>query len=310
MGLLNAANGLGGLAGAVAGGIDSISQAISGANYGPQDFQKDGFIVPPIPNADGNGLPASKVPSQRLGSATRNMAHWFVPEVGIINMYVNPQQISYNHKKLITPERTKGGYVIQYWGEELTTLQLRGNTGSSGVEGLNVLYEIYRAEQFMFDSIALTMAADSSVTGLSDLIDGAIGSIGGIGGAISNVTSGILGIDPASQSILPRNNPSLATMALGMELYYSGWVFRGFFTSMNYTESAERLGLWEYDIGFTVTQRRGYRTNSFPWQRSAIDGPSDSKVIPLSFTTLNSSNPLNGTNRVAATQSPNGPFSR
>lgn len=269
--------------------ISDIGSAAAGAlssNLGPQDFQKDGFIVPPIPSADGNGLPSSKIKSQQLAVATRSLVHWFVPEVGLINMYVNPQSINYNLKKLISKERTKGGYIVQYWGEDFTTLNIRGNTGSSGVEGLNVLQEIYRAEQLTFDPLALTMAADNSITGLNDLIDGALGNLGGFSQDILTATQGVMGLDPASQNFLPRNIPSLASLALGIELYYAGWVFRGFFESFSFTESAERVGFFEYDINFTVTQRRGYRTNQQAWQRSAISGPSNNSQdggIPLSF---------------------------
>ena len=203
-------------------------------------------------------------------------------------MYINPQSIAYNLKKLITNERTKGGYIVQYWGEELTTLNINGHTGGAGVEGLNVLYEIYRAEQLLFDPIALTMASDNSVSGLNSLVDNTLGNIGGFGQTLSSVTQGVLGLDPLSQSILPTNVPSLASMALGIELYYTGWVFRGYFNSFSFTESAERLGLFDYQIQFTVTQRRGYRTNSLGWQRSAISGPSNNSAggVPLSFSGL------------------------
>lgn len=276
---------------------------------GNQDFQTDGFQVSPIPNADGEGLPSSKLISQLPASAKRNIVRWFVPEVGVINMYINPQSINYNLKKLISPERTKGGYIVQYWGEELTTLMIRGNTGSSGVEGLNVLEEIYRAEQYMFDPIALTMAADNSITGLNDTIDSAMGNLGGISGILSAGTNGVLGLDPVSQNILPRNVPSLASMALGIEMYWSGWVFRGFFTSFSFTESAERLGLYEYDINFTVTQRRGYRRNYMPWHRSAISGPSNNSEggVPLTFGRSASKEFSVPPNNVV---SGNGPFSK
>lgn len=280
-------NGKGDIGTNLTNALTNVSQSLN-SNFSPQDFEKDGFIVPPIPSADGTGLPSSKIPNQLRASAKRNLAHWFVPEVGIINMYVNPQSINYNFKKLITPERTKGGFVVQYWGEELSTLALRGHTGSSGVEGLNVLYEIYRAEQYLFDPIALTMAADNSITGLGDIIDSALGNLGGFAGAIGSATGGLLGLDPSSQNVLPRNVPSLAAMAMGVELYWSGWVFRGYFTSFSFTESAERLGLFEYDIGFTVTQRRGYRTNYMPWHKSAVSGPSNSGLggPPLTFNGL------------------------
>lgn len=282
MGLLND---IGSAAGDALSAVDGLLS--SSPLHSPKDFEKDGFIVPPIPSADGNGLPSQKIRSGRYARATRQMAHWFVPEVGVIPMYINPKSIVYSNSKLINKERTKGGWSIQYWGENLGELTITGHTGSSGFEGLNVLYEIYRAEQYMFDSIALTMAADSSVSGLGDLVDGALGGIGGdIGGVLGAATGGLLGLDPVSQNILPRDVPSLAAMALGVELYYQGLVFRGFFESFNFTESIDRLGLFDYDIRFTVTQRRGYRVNNLPWQRSAVSGPSNADAIPLSFVGL------------------------
>ncbi len=90
-----------------------------------------------------------------------------------------------------------------------------------------------------------------------------------------------------------------------------GKVFRGYFESFSYTESVDRLGLFDYDIQFTVTQIRGYRTNNFAWQRSAIDGPSNNGVggTPLSFADLLPTN-----NRIAANptvaNSGRGPFSQ
>jgi len=280
-------------------GVDnalSSAAAITGSggqNYGPSSFQTNGFVVPPIPGGVDDGLPSSSIQPLQLANPVRNIIHWFVPEVGMITMYVNPQSIAYNNSKLITKERTKGGFIVQYWGEELTTLNISGHTGGSGVEGLNVLYEIYRAEQILFDPIALTMASDNSVSGLNSLVDSTLGNIGGIGGTLANATNGILGLNPLSQSILPTNIPSLASMALGIELYYTGWVFRGYFNSFTFTESAERLGLFEYQIQFTVTQRRGYRTNSLAWQRSANSGPSNNSPggVPLSFSGLASAFP-------------------
>lgn len=279
-------NGIGdALGSALEGGGTALDRLVSGTSNQQRNFEQEGFIVPPIPSASGDGLPSSKVVPQRNATVKRHIIHWFVPEVGIINMYINPQSIDYNFKKLITPERTKGGYVIQYWGEELTTLGLHGTTGSSGVEGLNVLYEIYRSEQLNFDPIGLTLASDSMVSGLGDLINSAGQGLGGLAGDVGSIAGGILGTNPLTKSILPKNPPTLASLAFGMEMYYNGWVFRGFFTSMSWKESVDRLGMIDYDIQFTVTQRRGYRTNTLAHQRSANSGPSDNSEggIPLSF---------------------------
>jgi hypothetical protein len=271
-------------------GTTNLNQALNGAS---KTLQQIGSIASIISSADGNGLPSSQVPALLQAVPRRNIGHWFVPEVGVINMYINPQNIDYGYKKVINTERTKGGYNIQYWGEELPTLTLQGHTGSSGVEGLNVLYEIYRAEQYLFDPIALTMASDSSITGLNSSVDSVLGNLGGFNSSLTGGSLGVMALDPASQNILPQNVPSLASLALGIEFYYTGWVFRGFFTSMTVNESVDKLGLFTYNIAFMVTQRRGYRTNSLAWQRSANSGPSNSDAVPLSFSDLQTANSFN-----------------
>lgn len=264
--------------------INATSNPLTFGAQTPNDFSQNGFIVPSVPGADGNGLPSQKVQSGRqYNTSYRPIIHWFVPEFGIVQMYVNPKMIRYAFKKLITQERTKGGYNLQYWGEQLSTLSISGTTASSGIEGINVLYEIYRAEQYAFDVVGLTLAANTSAAdGAANQIIGGIGNaLGGpVGGSIAK---SLFGTSSAQQSLTTANLPTLAQYAFGVEMYYQGWVFRGYFDSMNVTESADNIGLFEYDLTFFVTERRGYRVNNFAWQRSAIDGPSDPSV-PLSFT--------------------------
>lgn len=288
MAFLNSTSGVtGALGDAASGGATALDRLVSGNSNQTRSFERDGFVVPPIPSPSGEGLPSSKIKSQRDHRNKRHIIHWFVPEVGVINMYINPQSISYNAKKMITSERTKAGFINTYWGEELMTLGIRGHTGSSGIEGLNVLYEIYRAEQINFDPIGLTMASDSMVSGLGNLIGGAGQGVGGLGGELISSTAGILGLNPLTQTILPRNPPSLASLAFSVEMYYNHRVQRGYFTSFSYTESVDQMGLFNYDIGFTVTQTRGYRINTYPHQRSANDGPSNNSEggVPLSYGT-------------------------
>jgi hypothetical protein len=281
MAFLNGTNENNPLANALFGSATPVDQLLSNQTPAPSAYN------PVLTSSQTfTGLPSNQVPSELAGVAGRDIVNWFVPEIGIINMYINPQNIGYNHKKLITTHRTKGGYIGQYWGEDLTHLTLRGHTGSSGVEGLNVLYEIYRAEQYLFDPIALQMAAANSISGLNSFVDSTLGNLSGFANNIASATAGIFQFDPASQAILPQNIPSLASIAFGVEMYYAGWVFRGFFESFNFTESAERIGLFDYDIAFTVTQRRGYRINNQPWQHSPLYGPSNWNTNPLTFATL------------------------
>jgi hypothetical protein len=276
--------------------LDQAQQTLNNNTPTNQNTLSDGFGLPASFSADGNGLPYSKVPNSKSSQMKRNIVTWFVPEFGIVRMYVNPAAISYNHKKLISKDKTKGGFTLQYWGEDLTTINISGTTGSSGVEGINVLYEIYRAEQYAFDGVGLTLAANNASADIANnIVQGVGGALGNqinglFGGSTNSPTAaatgagllgGILGLDSPNNNLSAKNIPSLAQLAFTVEMYYNGWVYRGFFENMTINERADNF-LMEYQLTFTATQKRGYRTNRFGWERSAKDGPS-SYTTPSSF---------------------------
>lgn len=281
------------------GQLTTTNPLISGVAQTPglNDLIPNNFQVVSNLNGGDNSLPASKVPDFRVGEFKRNLVHFFVSSFGVVKLYVNPQNITINYSKLISKDRTKGGYSVQYWGENLTELNISGTTGSSGYEGINVLEQVYRAEQYAFDTIGLSLAADNAILGATnnilDGIGGAIAStvgsavgnqtVGGITGA--GIANGILGANNMG-TFAPRNIPSLAQLAFTVEMYYNGLIFRGFFESFNVVERSDSIGLLEYTMRFISTQKRGYRLNTLPWQRSAIDGPSNNSIdggIPFSY---------------------------
>ncbi len=280
-------------------GVDKAFDAATGVVRGALSSAAAGFSnLANLPSPSGSQIRQARISSLRTANAVRNMVRWFLPETGIVEMYINPQNISYNDKKHIpAPTRTRGGYLIQYWGEELGTISLSGITGSSGVEGINVLYDIYRNEQVSLDALALAVEAArdrESLEGgiLSDLFSGEA-LLGGVGRALGVGADAIF--DQVTNVIESGNinpvtpRPTLASIAFQTEMYWSGWVFRGYFNSMSVTESAEKLGLFEYKMEFTVVQKRGLRLNFMPWHRSATNGPSNSDPAfgpPYSFATL------------------------
>ncbi|CAM6003620.1 unnamed protein product [Sphagnum balticum] len=167
-----------------------------------QRLAGDGFTVPAAFQASGNQLPYNQVPSYKPGVLHRNIITWYVPQFGTVQMFVNPSAITYAHKKLINKDRTKGGYTLQYWGEELTTLNISGTTGSSGIEGINALYEVYRAEQYAFDSVGLAMSASNAASSLATNL------VSGLGGALGTSINSLFGGTP--------NNPSAAAAGSGI----------------------------------------------------------------------------------------------
>jgi len=306
-------------------GIDSLSATLNGANPLTQSqlasFESNGFLVASNPSADGTGLPYKKVSPAVAGKIGRNIITWFVPQFGTVRMYINPQNITYSHKKLITKERTKGGYTLQYWGEELSTLNISGTTGSSGIEGINMLYEIYRAEQYAFDAVGLTLAANNAAADLANnLVQGIGGAIGNsvaglLGSGVSAATAtasgagllgSVLGLDSPNNHLSARNVPSLASLAFAVEMFYNGWVYRGFFENMTITERADNF-LFDYQMTFTVTQRRGYRTNYFPFHNSPRDGlASGQSSYPNLSSSFSGQTQLNTNASVATVQNPGG----
>jgi hypothetical protein len=250
----------------------------------------DGFRASNVPSASGLGTRQGRLPNQRTAAFNRKLMHWLVPEGPIIQMYINPQQVRYNYSKNIENQRTKGGFVIQYWGEALTTLDISGTTGTSGIEGINVLLDIYRNEQLAFDPYALFLAAKQNQ-------DTYAGDVFGIGSALSSGENFLDALAGASQEAFPQTTkpaPTLASIASQVELYWSGEVWRGYFNSFSVTESAQNIGMFDYEISFTVTQKRGFRRNFFAWHRSAVSGPSNSDPVvgtPHSFSNLTGAEP-------------------
>lgn len=248
------------------------------------DIKNQGFAIPNAPSADGIGLPYTNIPSgvSAASPVKRHLIHWLVPDMGVVKVYVNPENITYTNRKMISNQKTKGGFNLQYWGEELTEINMRGTTGSSGIEGINVLYEVYRSEQYAFDSVGLSLAAGNAASSVSSSIMGTASSLAGglvseagsaIGGALGGeIAQGIFGVN-SSNNLAPRNIPSLSNNAFTVEMYYNGWVFRGYFKSMNITESTDLL--FSYQIDFVATQRRGYRTNFLPWHKTPNGGGGD-----------------------------------
>lgn len=218
------------------------------------------------------------------------MIRWRVPLYGFVDMYINPQSLKIDEKKIIQKQRTKGGYVIQYWGEGLATVALEGHTGSSGIEGINILRKVYRAEQDSFQSVShILIDRLNAFTGSNTIQSGVNRSLS-TEEKITEAIPTLLG-----DAVNPPLLPTLASLATNVEMYYQGWVFRGYFESFVVSESVSNgVGVFNYSIAFTILDRRGYRSNFMPWHRKPaeiINGTpiqnsyrhSDSANTPLSF---------------------------
>jgi len=215
-----------------------------------------------------------RYPGTPDGKRIRQLIRWRIPAQGYVDMYINPQSLKIDERKIVKHQRTKGGYVVQYWGEELTKLTIDGSTAASGIEGINVLYDVYRAEQNAFQKVAQSMADRLKSFSVGSSVAGMVGSASKqqLGQAVGTAVSGLFG-----GSSTPPVLPTLGSLALAVELYYQGWVFKGFFENFSVTESvSDGPGLFKYNMSFIVTDKRGTRTNTMPWHKMA--GIKDAKT--------------------------------
>lgn len=220
------------------------------------------------------------IDTPQVGKIVRELLTWRTPHRGYVQMYINPQQMSIDNVKDITPVRTKGGFVIQYAGENLTQINLSGTTGSSGIEGINVLETVYRAEQEAFEGIArgleerLSVIQMGSITGLSSFLD-----------------PNLLQIASDSIQNFGRPQPTLASLAANIELFFQGVLYRGFFNKFSVVEEAPESGHFRYQISFVAYAKQGVRRNFMPWHRQPLHPANthDSGVNPLSFPEINES---------------------
>lgn len=218
----------------------------------------------------------------------------------VIPMYINPQSVNISETKLIQKTLTKGGYVIQYWGEDLPKLQVSGTTGSGGIEAIEILRDVYRHEQIQFERIILDRArqfaleAEDAITDTSSAnaaaqISTVLNTI--TAGGFSSITDGVSSVLESIQNAFQVGNsqanrveliPTLAAFAVSIDLYFQGEKFRGYFTDFQVNESAESPGLFDYTFNFEVLKRTGKRKNFMPWHRNPRDlsGQPRSASIP------------------------------
>lgn len=212
-------------------------------------------------------------------------------------MYVNPSQVRITDQKMIKDTLTKGGFSVQYWGEQLTSIEVNGTTGSSGIEGINILHNIYRHEQLHFPKIleerdrrlaqealdqSINAAQQSSVVENTTVLGLTIADTILTGGAVSSTINGLSTTISVFSDLITNGGsdytpalapsiPTLAAFATNIQMYHDGVFYRGFFTQFSYTETAESPGLFDYNFSFKVTRKYGERKNFMPWHRNPLD---------------------------------------
>lgn len=208
----------------------------------------------------------------------------------LIPCYISPQEFNVEERKLITETFTKGGYFVEYWGEELPTITARGTTGSGGIEAIEILRAIYRNEQIQMEQVLRERAREISEEAETSLQDTSSSTVqAGVVSALDSLfENGFSEILDGTQSVIEEITnifdesveeetnpvtfiPSLGAFAVSVDLYIQGLKYRGYFTDFRVTETAESPGVFEYSFSFKVLRRSGRRNNFMPWHRNPYD---------------------------------------
>jgi len=207
----------------------------------------------------------------------------------VVPLYINPSTITTNYTKNISESQTIGGFIIQYWGDKITTMSISGTTGSGGIDAINILYDIYKSEQKSFQKTLikrqqelLDKAAENnqylnSTPSRLEAIDQVL-----FGGAISEIASGVsetmdyFRASVTGEGLDNKNSkttlmPTLSAFAVSLEMHYQGRINRGYIDSMNVTESANSPGHFDYTISFKSLKEYGERKNFMPWHTNPYD---------------------------------------
>lgn len=232
-------------------------------------------------------------------SSTKDGENFFARK----QLYINPNNIQYRESKVIQDTLTKGGYVVQYFGEQLPTLSVNGTTGSSGIEGINILRDIYKHEQIQFRillaerqrkiaeaTLKATEEAELMLNQKRNTTEGTWSNIADLvtGGAYTNLYEGLKSaIEIIAEPFQDRPDldksafkasPTLAALATNIDMYYQGEFYKGFFTNFNVTENTSSLGLFDYTFEYKVTKVTGKRLNFMPWHRNPLSADGETEM--------------------------------
>jgi hypothetical protein len=207
----------------------------------------------------------------------------------VVPMYINPTSVQTNYSKNISETQTIGGFVMQYWGDKITTMSIQGTTGSGGIDAINVLYEIYKSEQITFKKILLnrqqklrediqsTKAGIDQEVNVAQALDQMF-----LGGAVTNIFNGVTetmdflkdavnGVDNSPQTSKVNLLPTLSSLAISLDMYFQGKTYRGYIESMSITENGSNPGHFDYTIQFKSIKEYGERNNFMPWHTNPRD---------------------------------------
>jgi hypothetical protein len=183
-------------------------------------------------------------------------------DVDTVVLKVNPSQVSFDKKKIITKVQTSspGRFVVYDWGTDLTVLSIQGNTGNllpdNIVNGGNALSTFFNDVAAQFDQFAPeNIDKRTEAQSINSVGTGIVTPF------INNVMMGtmtymeLLNMSPKYKVFKKLENMFELSDAdrdiLVLEFGDYG-IFRGYFESFTFDMVAETPWNWKYNIVFVI----------------------------------------------------------
>ena len=187
-----------------------------------------------------------------------------------VELYIDPQSISVKKKVIQKRQLTKGGYVVQFWGHDLTTVMVKAVSGYYGLtKGLAP------------DNIAGIISKGKPVQGALKTFEYLK--------------------ENAYMRRFDKRVPSIGLPIIGM--VYDRILYRGYFETFNYSTEATNPFLISYDFSFTIIPPEGDLVEIEDLADSIPTNLQDAKDITRGIAAGTYLNPSGASQKVSAAMS-------
>lgn len=163
-------------------------------------------------------------------------------------MNINPQNLDTSYTPLINETRTLGGFVEEFWGEDLTTISASGFTSMFFDEKKGMTNEFEKTEAIVGAKTTKQLSGFLALVNLYKMN----------GKFYANGVNDLK--DPDSNLNAYKSNPNKIYKMGSVYMYYSGISYKGFFETFEFKEQAEKPFFFEYSFSFKVLKTFGNLT--------------------------------------------------
>jgi hypothetical protein len=156
--------------------------------------------------------------------------------VKTLELYINPESLTKSYTQIVSKIQTRGGFVVQHWGEQLTSIEASGKSGA---------FFVSQQDESSFRVGIVDSEKPSSISKTLNVVNEAYG--------LAN---------PAADNAPDRKNAKawiafrsfidLYRQSTLLAMSYDGYLYMGNFTNFSWDEDATNPFFITYSFSFTV----------------------------------------------------------